>query len=57
MNKKAFIVILCIMGLALIFVGLVWENNWIFIAGIILVIAGYLMIRRKLKESMKQKKR
>lgn len=57
MSTKAFIVILCIMGLALIFMGLVWENNWIFIAGIILVIAGYLMIRRKLKESMKQKKR
>ena len=57
MSTKAFIVILCIMGLALIFMGLVWENNWIFIAGIILVIAGYLMIRRKLTESMKQKKR
>jgi len=55
MDKKAFIVILCIMGLALIFIGLVEENNWIFIAGIILVIAGYLMIRRRLKASLGQK--
>jgi hypothetical protein len=54
LKEKIFISILCIIGLSAVAYGVAWKNNPVFIIGMILVIAGYLLIRRKLKESIQK---
>jgi len=55
MREKAFIVCLCIFGVLAISYGMIRENNAVFIIGLLFVIVGYLLIRRKLKESIKRR--
>ena len=55
MKQKVCIILLCVIGLIGVFYGMVRENNLIFIVGIIFVIVGYLMLRKRLKESIRQK--
>ena len=50
MREKAFIVCLCVFGVLAVSYGLIKENNAAFILGLLFVIGGYLLIRRKLKE-------
>ena len=56
MKEKIALIVLCSGGIAAIFFGMVKENNGVFVVGIILVIGGYLMIRKRLKESVPKKK-
>jgi len=53
-HEKSIIVFLCAIGMFCIVYGMGKENNTVFIAGLLLVIAGYILIRRKLKESMQK---
>lgn len=53
-HEKLIIVFLCVIGMACIVYGMGRESNTVFIAGLLLVIAGYLLIRRKLKESVQK---
>ena len=55
MKEKALIVCLCVFGLLAVGYGMFKENDMVFIVGVLFVIGGYLLIRRKLKESMKRK--
>ena len=55
MREKAFIVCLCAFGILAVSYGMIKENNAVFIIGLLFVIGGYLLIRRKLKESMKRR--
>jgi len=49
-HGKPIIVFLCSIGIACIVYGMGKENDTAFIVGLLLVIAGYLLIRRKMKE-------
>jgi len=53
-HEKSIIVFLCAIGIFCVVYGMGKENNTVFIVGLLLVIAGYLLIRRKLKESVQK---
>ena len=55
MREKVFIVCLCVFGVLAVSYGMIKENNAVFILGLLFVIGGYLLIRRKLKESIKRR--
>jgi arginine exporter protein ArgO len=55
MKEKILIIILCVIGLAAVFYGMFMDNDVVFIMGIIFVIAGYAMIRKKIKKSILEK--
>ncbi len=46
------IVLICLAGIGAVGYGMAEKNHPIFIIGILFVIAGYLLIRRKLKASV-----
>ena len=52
MNEKIIVVCLLIAGVAAIAYGILMENNYVFIAGIIMVVAGYCLIRKDIKRSL-----
>ena len=47
------IVIILLVGILAILYGMMNKNNVIFIIGVLFVVAGYLLIRRKLKETIR----
>jgi len=53
-HEKSIIAFLCAIGMTCVVYGMGKENNIVFIVGVLLVIAGYLLIRRKLKESVQK---
>ncbi len=53
-HEKPIIVFLCSIGISCVVYGMGKENNTVFIVGLLLVIAGYLLIRRKMKESVQK---
>ena len=55
MKEKALIVCLCVFGLLAVSYGMFKENDVVFIVGVLLVIGGYLLIRKKLKESIRKR--
>jgi hypothetical protein len=54
-KEKALIPLLCAFGISAVVYGMVKENDLVFLAGLILVIAGYLRIRRRLKASQRDR--
>jgi hypothetical protein len=54
LKEKIIMTALCVIGISAIIYGMIKKNNTIFLAGIAFVIAGYLMIRKKLKESIQK---
>lgn len=48
-HEKSIIVLFCAIGISCVVYGMGKENNMIFVVGLLFVIAGYLLIRRKLK--------
>jgi len=55
LQQKIITASFCIIGISAIAYGMIKKNNPIFLIGIAFVIAGYLMIRKKLKESIQNK--
>jgi LPXTG-motif cell wall-anchored protein len=55
LREKVIIVLICIFGLLAVSYGMFKDNNLVFIIGILLTIGGYLLIRRKLKASIRDK--
>ena len=55
MKEKTLIVCLCVFGLLAISYGMFKENDMVFVIGVLFVIGSYLLIRRKLKESIKKR--
>jgi hypothetical protein len=53
--EKALIVCLSVFGILAVSYGMIRDNDTVFIIGLLLVIGGYLLIRRKLKESIKRR--
>ncbi len=56
MSEKAITILLLIAGAAAVAYGMLTENNYVFIAGIIMVIAGYCLVRRDLKRWVEKRK-
>ncbi len=57
MKEKALMIILCVVGPIIVSYGMITDNDVIFIIGIIFVIAGYLMVRIRIKKSIREKER
>lgn len=55
MRAKVVTVLLCVVGVGAVSYGIIKENHPIFITGLTFVIGGYLLIRRKLKASIRDK--
>ena len=53
LHNKTLISLICVIGIVAVSYGLVKDNDVIFIIGIILLIGGYLLIRRRIKEHIK----
>jgi len=53
-NRKYLIPPICIIGIVGVAYSMLNDNNLIFIIGLVFVIAGYLLIRRKIKGSLKK---
>ncbi len=56
MREKTLIVLLCVIGILAVSYGMIKDNNVIFIIGVLFVIGGYLLIRRRLKESAHERR-
>jgi hypothetical protein len=54
-QQKIKTLFLCAIGISAVAYGMIKKNNPVFLIGIAFVIAGYLMIRKKLKESLRKK--
>jgi hypothetical protein len=50
LQQKIITTSLCVIGISAVVYGMTKKNNPIFLIGITFVIAGYLMIRKKLKK-------
>jgi hypothetical protein len=55
MKEKALTLGLCLAGVLAVAYGMIRQNHVVFIIGLLLVIAGYLLIRKRLKESLRDK--
>ena len=53
LKKKYLITPICMIGIVGVAYGMANDNNLIFIIGLLIVVAGYLLIRRKIKESIR----
>jgi len=56
MKEKVLIILLCVIGLTAVCYGMARDNNWVFVIGLMLVVGGYLMIRKRLKASISERK-
>jgi len=54
-RQKALILIICAIGIVAVSYGMAKGNNAVFIVGIVFVIAGYLLIRRRIKEHIRER--
>jgi len=55
LTNKTPIILICMIGVVAVSYGMLKENSVIFIIGLLLVFGGYLLIRRKIKESIRNK--
>jgi len=53
LTNKTPIILMCIIGVMAVSYGMLKDNDLIFIIGLFLVFGGYLLIRRKIKESVR----
>jgi LPXTG-motif cell wall-anchored protein len=49
LKNKALVIIICMVGIVAVSYGMVRDNDVFFIIGIMLIIGGYLLIRRRIK--------
>lgn len=55
MKEKVFILLLCVLGIVGVCYGMANKDHPAFIAGLAAVVAGYLMIRKRLKAHIREK--
>jgi len=51
LEKKSSTLLICMIGISAVAYGMLKDNNLIFIIGMLCVIGGYLLIRRKIGDS------
>jgi hypothetical protein len=54
-REKVVILSVCLLGVLGVCYGMVNRNHPVFIAGLVAVVAGYLMIRKRLKAHIREK--
>ena len=54
LHNKTLISLICVIGILAISYGMLNDNNLIFIVGLVFVIGGYLLIRRRIKDYIKK---
>ena len=52
-HSNPLIAVLCSIGILAVSYGMLTKNNLIFIIGLLFVIGGYLLVRRKLKHHIR----
>jgi hypothetical protein len=55
MREKALITLLCVMGILAVSYGMIKDNDVIFVIGLVFIVGTYLLMRRKLKESVQKR--
>ena len=55
MSEKIVSFILCLFGISAVSYGMIKENHLIFIVGLPFMIGGYLLIRKQLKATIRNK--
>ena len=53
LTNKTWIIVICMTGVIAVSYGMLADNAPIFIIGLICILIGYLLIRRKIKESVR----
>ena len=53
LKHKALIFIICVIGIVAVSYGVAQDNNVIFVIGILFVIGGYLLVRRRIKDHIR----
>lgn len=53
LGNNALIALMCVVGVGAVSYGMLNDDNLIFIIGVLFAIAGYLLIRRKLKQHIR----
>jgi hypothetical protein len=53
LKQKALILIICTIGIVAVSYGVARDADVVFVIGIVFVIGGYLLIRRRIKEHIK----
>lgn len=56
-RSKRLVAIMCAIGVGLVAYGIGFKNDPIFIIGLIVVVAAYLIIRKHLKDGLKGKQK
>jgi NaMN:DMB phosphoribosyltransferase len=54
-KEKALILVVCLLGILGVCYGMANKDHPVFIAGLVAVVAGYLMIRKRLKARIREK--
>lgn len=54
-NEKSIAMLVCILGVSSVVYGMAEDNDLFFLAGLVFVVGGYLIIRRKLKSNAKRR--
>lgn len=53
LKNKTLIILICIIGISAVSYGMLNDNSVIFIIGLVFVIWGYVLIRKKIKASIR----
>ena len=54
-RNKILLILLCMIGIAAVSYGMLKDNDLIFIIGLFLIFGGYLLFRKRIKESIREK--
>jgi uncharacterized membrane protein len=54
LKKKALVIIIGALGILALSYGMLAKNNLVFIIGIVFIIGGYLLVRRKVKQHLSE---
>ena len=52
-KHKALVFVICIIGIVAVTYGVAKDNNPVFLIGIVFIIGGYLLIRKRIKEHIR----
>ena len=55
LKHKALILIICAIGIVAVSYGMAKDDNVIFVLGIVFIIGGYLLIRKRIKEHIRER--
>ena len=54
LQNKTLISLICVIGIVAVSYGMLNDSNLVFVIGLLFVIGGYLLIRRRIKDHIKK---